>query len=194
MAGGEERNQNNCLRFSLIMIGFAQGVARQQLELLGPILAHVIRPLVWVRGLWSIELEKVWKSIILTNFENQMASHLWHYRRGLTCSTLWLAWWSWDIHRSWRWNKVLKKIINKYLSMKLLFLKFHQKNIKTQNGRKISQSILLEKIFSNLFSGGRGFSKPRRDSNPQRYLGGDIETGLHIDLIFYEETKSVQKN
>ena len=36
-----------------------QGVARQQLELLGPILAHVIRPLVWVRGLWSIELEKV---------------------------------------------------------------------------------------------------------------------------------------
>ena len=50
-------------RFSLIMIGFVQGVARQQLELLGPILAHVIRPLVWVRGLWSIELEKVWKSI-----------------------------------------------------------------------------------------------------------------------------------
>ena len=39
-------------------MGF-QGVARQQLELLGPILAHVIRPLVWVRGLWSIELEKV---------------------------------------------------------------------------------------------------------------------------------------
>ena len=36
-----------------------QGVARQHLELLGPILAHVIRPLVWVRGLWSIELEKV---------------------------------------------------------------------------------------------------------------------------------------
>ena len=65
--------------------------------------------------------------------------------------------------------------------------------IKTQNRRKISQSLLLEKIFSNLFSGGRGFSKSRRDSNPQRYLGGDIETGLHIDLIFYEETKSVQK-
>ena len=58
------------------MIGFVQGVARQQLELLGPILAHVIRPLVWVRGLWSIELEKVEKSIILTNFENKIASHL----------------------------------------------------------------------------------------------------------------------
>ena len=78
--------------------------------------------------------------------------------------------------------------------MKLLFLKFHQKNIKTQNGRKISQSLLLEKIFSNLFSGRRGLSKPRRDSNPQRYLGGDIETGLLIALILYEETKSVQKD
>ena len=76
MAGGEERNQNNCLRFSLIMIGFAQGVARQQLELLGPILAHVIRPLVWVRGLWSIELEKVEKSNCFTSLTMKAWTHL----------------------------------------------------------------------------------------------------------------------
>ena len=33
---------------------------RQQLDMLGPILAHVIRPLVWEKCLWSVELEKAW--------------------------------------------------------------------------------------------------------------------------------------
>lgn len=28
--------------------------------MLGPILAHVIRPLVWEKCLWSVELEKAW--------------------------------------------------------------------------------------------------------------------------------------
>ena len=36
------------------------GVERQQLDMLGPILAHVIRPLVWEKCLWSVELEKAW--------------------------------------------------------------------------------------------------------------------------------------
>lgn len=57
-AGSPER-----IRLALAQAGhrrWQEGVARQQLELLGPILAHVIRPLVWVRGLWSIELEKAW--------------------------------------------------------------------------------------------------------------------------------------
>ena len=49
-----------------------QGVARQQLELLGPILAHVIRPLVWVRGLWSIELEKVSANKQTKNIQTNM--------------------------------------------------------------------------------------------------------------------------
>merc|ERR1719312_2172417 len=57
-AGNPER-----IRQSLAQAGqrrYLEGVARQQLDMLGPVLAHVIRPLVWERGLWSIELEKAW--------------------------------------------------------------------------------------------------------------------------------------
>merc|ERR1719466_27896 len=39
---------------------YEEGVERGQLDMLGPVLAHVIRPLVWEKGLWSIELEKAW--------------------------------------------------------------------------------------------------------------------------------------
>ena len=39
---------------------YLEGVERQQLDMLGPVLAHVIRPLVWEKGLWSIEVEKAW--------------------------------------------------------------------------------------------------------------------------------------
>lgn len=57
-AGNPER-----IRMALAQAGhrqYQEGVDRQQLELLGPVLAHVIRPLVWARGLWTIELEKAW--------------------------------------------------------------------------------------------------------------------------------------
>ena len=51
------------IRMSLAQAGhrrYQDGVARQQLDMLGPILAHVIRPLVWEKCLWSVELEKAW--------------------------------------------------------------------------------------------------------------------------------------
>jgi len=57
-AGNPER-----IRMSLAGAGhrrYQEGVARQQLDMLGPILAHVIRPLVWEKCLWSVELEKAW--------------------------------------------------------------------------------------------------------------------------------------
>ena len=57
-AGNPER-----IRQSLAQAGqrrYLEGVARQQLDMLGPVLAHVIRPLVWEKGLWSIEVEKAW--------------------------------------------------------------------------------------------------------------------------------------
>ena len=57
-AGNPER-----IRISLAQAGhrrYQDGVARQQLDMLGPILAHVIRPLVWEKCLWSVELEKAW--------------------------------------------------------------------------------------------------------------------------------------
>jgi len=57
-AGNPER-----IRFSLAQAGqrrYLEGVERQQLDMLGPILAHVIRPLVWERRLWSVEVEKAW--------------------------------------------------------------------------------------------------------------------------------------
>jgi len=61
-AGNPER-----IRLALAQAGhqrWREGVDRQQLELLGPVLAHVIRPLVWARGLWSIELEKAWTHLL----------------------------------------------------------------------------------------------------------------------------------
>jgi len=57
-AGNPER-----IRMSLAQAGnrrYMDGVERQQLDMLGPILAHVIRPLVWEKCLWSVELEKAW--------------------------------------------------------------------------------------------------------------------------------------
>jgi len=51
------------IRMSLAQAGhrrYLEGVERQQLDTLGPILAHVIRPLVWEKCLWSVELEKAW--------------------------------------------------------------------------------------------------------------------------------------
>merc|ERR1719186_2483175 len=57
-AGNPER-----IRMSLAQAGqrrYLEGVERQQLDMLGPVLAHVIRPLVWEKGLWSIEVEKAW--------------------------------------------------------------------------------------------------------------------------------------
>ena len=51
------------IRMSLAQAGqrrYLEGVERQQLDMLGPVLAHVIRPLVWEKGLWSIEVEKAW--------------------------------------------------------------------------------------------------------------------------------------
>lgn len=57
-AGNPER-----IRLALAQAGhrrWEEGVDQHQLELLGPVLAHVIRPLVWAKGLWTIELEKAW--------------------------------------------------------------------------------------------------------------------------------------
>jgi len=57
-AGNPER-----IRMSLAQAGHRrclEGVERSQLDMLGPILAHVIRPLVWEKCLWSVELEKAW--------------------------------------------------------------------------------------------------------------------------------------
>jgi len=57
-AGNPER-----IRMSLAQAGhrrFLEGVERAQLDMLGPILAHLIRPLVWEKCLWSVELEKAW--------------------------------------------------------------------------------------------------------------------------------------
>lgn len=57
-AGNPER-----IRSSLAAAGqqqYTAGVERRQLDVLGPVLCHVIRPLVWEKGLWSIEVEKSW--------------------------------------------------------------------------------------------------------------------------------------
>lgn len=57
-AGNPER-----IRMSLAHAGqrrYLEGVDRQHLDMLGPVLSHVIRPLVWEKGLWSIEVEKAW--------------------------------------------------------------------------------------------------------------------------------------
>lgn len=57
-AGNPER-----IRLSLAAAGqrrYLEGVERRQLDMLGPVLAQAIRPLVWEKGLWSTELEKAW--------------------------------------------------------------------------------------------------------------------------------------
>jgi len=57
-AGNPER-----IRSSLAAAGnqqFEAGVRKNQLDHLGPVICHVIRPLVWEKGLWNIEVEKSW--------------------------------------------------------------------------------------------------------------------------------------
>ena len=37
-----------------------QGITQEHLDMLGPLICHTIRPLVFRAGLWSIEVEKSW--------------------------------------------------------------------------------------------------------------------------------------
>ena len=37
-----------------------QGITQEHLDMLGPLICHTIRPLVFKAGLWSIEVEKSW--------------------------------------------------------------------------------------------------------------------------------------
>ena len=40
-----------------------QGITQEHLEMLGPLICHTIRPLVFRAGLWTIELEKSWNHL-----------------------------------------------------------------------------------------------------------------------------------
>ena len=40
-----------------------QGITLEHLEMLGPLIGHTIRPLVFRSGLWTIELEKSWNHL-----------------------------------------------------------------------------------------------------------------------------------
>ena len=40
-----------------------QGITLEHLEMLGPLICHTIRPLVFRAGLWTIELEKSWNHL-----------------------------------------------------------------------------------------------------------------------------------
>ena len=40
-----------------------QGITLEHLEMLGPLICHTIRPLVFRSGLWTIELEKSWNHL-----------------------------------------------------------------------------------------------------------------------------------
>ncbi len=37
-----------------------QGITEEQLDMLGPVVCHTLRPMVFRSGLWSIEVEKSW--------------------------------------------------------------------------------------------------------------------------------------
>ena len=40
-----------------------QGITEEHLDMLGPIVCHTIRPVVFKSGLWSIEVEKSWNHL-----------------------------------------------------------------------------------------------------------------------------------
>ena len=42
---------------------YKQGITLEHLEMLGPLICHTIRPLVFRAGLWTIELEKSWNHL-----------------------------------------------------------------------------------------------------------------------------------
>lgn len=42
---------------------YKQGITQEHLEMLGPLICHTIRPLVFRAGLWTIELEKSWNHL-----------------------------------------------------------------------------------------------------------------------------------
>ena len=46
-----------------IFLRLFQGITLEHLEMLGPLICHTIRPLVFRAGLWTIELEKSWNHL-----------------------------------------------------------------------------------------------------------------------------------
>ncbi len=42
---------------------YRQGISQEHLDMLGPLICHTIRPLVFRAGLWTIELEKSWSHL-----------------------------------------------------------------------------------------------------------------------------------
>ena len=42
---------------------YYQGITEEHLDMLGPIVCHTIRPVVFKSGLWSIEVEKSWNHL-----------------------------------------------------------------------------------------------------------------------------------
>ena len=48
---------------------YDQGILEEHLDMLGPIVCHTIRPIVFKSGLWSIEVEKSWNHLfdVITN-------------------------------------------------------------------------------------------------------------------------------
>ena len=54
------QNNRKVILFLLYQTYFFQGITQEHLDMLGPLICHTIRPLVFKAGLWSIEVEKSW--------------------------------------------------------------------------------------------------------------------------------------